>query len=589
MLQGIRKKIISHYLLLIIISMSVLGMVLFWMVQKFLISSLEDDMINQAWLVSDLVKDQITLGRFSEIDNEAKFLRKKLQARITVVLINGKVIADTDFNPAQMENHGQRPEIRKALDGQVGVVIRLSSTSGRKTMYVAVPVESGGKLVGVARISHALLELRYTFLKLFGILLTGILITSCIAFLISLKLARRLTQPIENISLGAQKIAAGDLDTRVYAGSEDEIGDLGVTINTMTKTLREHIEEISQEKSRLENILYTIVSGVIVLDQFGVVQIVNPAAEEMFGIFKVTAEGRHSIEVIRHYGLNEEIEKCLTQEKIIDYEFSLRFPEEKVLKCYIAPVYREKRIAGITIVFHDITKIRKLEQMRADFVANASHELRTPLTVIKGYIETLLNGALDDRAASEKFIAVIDQEADRLKRLVDELLTLSQLESHHEDKIEQPVDLKNVIRQIVEEMKPRVAEKQMTLHIDLPPELPAVNANQDQLKQILVNLLDNAVKYTSPGGNVTIFAIEERNNVKISVKDTGMGIPSNELSRIFERFYRVDKARSRKMGGFGLGLSIVKHMVENMGGNIGVESKLNEGSIFWFTLPKHVK
>ncbi|ATW23868.1 two-component system histidine kinase PnpS [Candidatus Formimonas warabiya] len=584
--RGIRGRIISTYLFLILISMAVLGITLIWMLQNYLLSNLESNMANQAGLVSNLISDPIALGEFDQVDAQIKDLGRTLQARITIVLPNGKVVGDSQFNPSNMENHGHRPEIQKALHKEVGEYVRVSSTAGLETMYVAVPIEAQGQVVGVARISHPLQEIKHTFLKLRGILFTGIIIATFIAVLLSLKLAKGFTEPIESISAGARKITAGDLDARVYSSSRDELGELGSTINYMTQTLKEHIDEISQEKSRLENILHTMVSGVVVLDNHGLVRIVNPAAEEMFGISAVTSEGKHNLEVIRHFGLNNQIEKCLISEKIIEYEFSLRFPEERVIQCYIAPVYRDKKISGITLVFHDITKLRKLEQMRADFVANASHELRTPLTVIKGYVETLLNGALDDRQVSEKFVTVIDEEADRLKRLVDELLTLSQLESNRQE-AEEPVLVLGIITLVAEEMRQRFQEKQIALELNLPGVVPQVKANPDRVKQILVNLLDNALKYTPYGGRVTVGAEEEENFVRICVQDTGMGIPSEDLPRIFERFYRVDKARSRQMGGFGLGLSIVKHMVENMGGSIRVESTLNEGSTFWFTLPKY--
>ncbi|MEL7565970.1 MAG: phosphate regulon sensor histidine kinase PhoR [Dehalobacterium sp.] len=585
-IRGIRGRILYTYLFLILISMAVVGISLIWMLQNYLLANLEENMVNQARLVSGFVEDQVRLEKYDELSDKVNSMEKDLHVRITIVLKNGQVIADSQFDPRSMENHGYRSEIRQALEEQVGVYVRRSTTSEVETMYVAVPIKYQDEVLGAARISLPLEEIKSTFLKLRGLLLTGILIATFIAVLLSIKLANGLTEPIQRISIGARRIAEGDFTTRIFTGTRDEIEELGSAINEMTKTLQQHIEEISQEKSRLENILYTMASGVIMLDQYGLVRIVNPAAEEIFGISTLTAEGKHNLEVIRHFGLNQEIEKCITQEKIIDYEFSIRFPEERVLQCYVAPVYRDKRIAGITLVFHDITNLRKVEQMRADFVANASHELRTPLTVIKGYVETLLNGALDDREVSEKFVSIIDQEAERLKRLVDELLTLSQLESNPQEATQQPVDIIEIIKLVRDEMRPRFMEREMTVKMDLPEDILLVKANHDKVKQVLVNLLDNGVKYTPQGGSISISLLDLDSKIKIMVKDTGIGIPQKYLPRIFERFYRVDKARSRQMGGFGLGLSIVKHIVENMGGTIGVESVVGKGSTFWFTLPK---
>ncbi|MEN3003434.1 two-component system histidine kinase PnpS [Dehalobacterium formicoaceticum] len=586
MFQGIRGKIIYNYLFLILISMLVVGVSLIWMLQNYLLDNVEDNMTNQGRLIADVVSEEVSLGNYDKVQEKVIQLASDLNLRITIVLKDGRVIGDSESDPDSMENHKNRIEISQALQKQVGIDKRMSSTTEIDTMYVAVPIINQGEVLGAARIGLPLQEINRTFLKVRGFMFIGILIATLIAILISLKLAKGFTEPIASISRGARKIAAGDLTTRVYSGLRDEIGELGLAINDMTKTLQQHIEEISQEKSRLENILATIASGVIMLDKFGFIRVVNPAAEEMFGINALIAEGKQNVEVIRNFGLNQEIENCILQEKFIEYEFTLYFPEERVLQCYLAPFYRDKKIAGITIVFHDITKIRKVEQMRADFVANASHELRTPLTVIKGYSETLLHGALDDREHAEKFITIIDHEADRLQRLVEELLNLSHLESRRQDPLEESADLLAIIPNVGEELKPRLLDKAIFLDLDLPKGLPHVNANPDRFKQILVNLLDNAIKYSPQGSRVQVTIQEEEKTVKILVKDTGMGIPAKDLPRIFERFYRVDKARSRQMGGFGLGLSIVKHMVENMGGTIGVESEENKGSTFWFTLLK---
>ncbi len=586
MFQGIRGKILYNYLFLILISMLVVGISLIWMLQNYLMGNLEDNMTNQGRLIADSVSEEVSLGRFDEVQEKVIVLGTELNLRITIVLYDGRVIGDSKSDPGSMENHKNRIEINQALQQQIGIDKRKSATTEIETMYLAVPILNQGEVLGAARIALPLQEIDHTVLKVLGFMLMGIILATFIAVLISFKLAKGIIEPIENISRGARKIAGGDLTTRVYSGLRDEIGELGLAINDMTKTLQQHIEEISQEKSRLENILATIASGVIMLDKYGFIRVVNPAAEEMFGINALLAEGKQHVEVIRNYGLNQEIENCLLQEKFIEYEFTLYFPEERIMQCYLAPFYRDKKSAGITIVFHDITKIRKVEQMRADFVANASHELRTPLTVIKGYSETLLSGALNDREHAEKFITIIDHEADRLQRLVEELLNLSHLESHQQEPAEESTDLLTIIPAVGEEMKPRLLEKEIILDIALPRELPHIKANPDRFKQILVNLLDNAIKYSPKGSRVQVMTQEEEMTVKVLVKDTGMGIPAKDLPRIFERFYRVDKARSRQMGGFGLGLSIVRHMVENMGGTIGVESEENKGSTFWFALPK---
>lgn len=585
MFKGIRGRIIYHNLFIIVFFMLALVIGLMWPLEKYFITNLKDSMINQSRLISDMIEDQVVANDFDNLDEKVKSLSYKINTRVTIVLLDGKVIADSEVNPQMMENHGDRPEVQEALSGVVGSETRFSATLATDMMYVALPLKSGEKIIGATRLAIPLSDLDKVFLKLKLILVTGILIVALIVFILSLKLVRGLTQPIEAISEGAKRIAAGNLDTKVYSGTKDEIGELGKTINSMTTILKEKIDEISQGKSSLENILNTIASGVIMLDNYGLVKIINPAAEEIFGVISSTYKDKHNLEVIRNFGLNEQIERCLIQEIIINYEFNILYPEEKVLQCYIAPIYRDDKIAGVTMVFHDITNIRKLDQMRADFVANASHELRTPLTVIKGYAETLLNGALDDSLISKKFVTIIDKEAERLKRLVDELLTLSQIESNQKDYCEEKVDIRNIIKSICQEVKPRYLAKDISLSMDLPEQLGMIQVNPDQIKQVLVNLIDNAIKYTPNEGHVFIKVFEEGDNIKVTISDTGIGIPEKDISRIFERFYRVDKARTRQLGGFGLGLSIVKNIIESYGGNISVESIVDKGSTFSFTLP----
>ncbi len=585
--RRIRGRILSTYLILIIISMIVLGLALIWPLQNYFLSNFKNNMVDRANLVSQLVKKNLLNGNYNIVDEQAKGTGEKIDTRITIILPNGRVVADSEHNPFHMENHSKRPEIEKALSGNIGTQSRYSTTLDTDMMYVAIPMFLEEKIIAVTRLSMPLTEIEKIIFRLRSILVTGILIAVLISILLSIKLTKGLTEPIEAINKDTSKIAQGDLNVKVYSLTKDELGELGNSINYMTSILKEKINELSQENSRLENILNTMVSGVIVLDLVGLVRIINPTAEEFFGIIGSTCVEKHNMEVIRHTGLNEQIKKSIKKEKIIDYEFSISYPEEKILQCYIAPVYRDNNmISGTTIVFHDITNLRKLERMRADFVANASHELRTPLTAIKGYAETLLDGALDNKDISKNFINIIDNEADRLILLVEELLALSRAEGSLQEQKFQSVKIDTMIKTVSEELKQQFEKKEINFKLELQERLPNVKANLNQVKQVIVNLLDNALKYTPQKGSIFVKAYVQEDFVKVDVEDTGIGIPEKDISRVFERFYRVDKARSRQMGGFGLGLSIVKHIVESSGGEIGVESKVNKGSIFWFTLPK---
>lgn len=590
MVHGIRRQIISTYVYVVLIAMAILGLFLIWFLHDQYLAEMHLKMVNEARLISGFISEEMVAEQYVKADQQAKLFGRELGSRITVVLTDGRVVADTDFNPAELDNHKTRPEIKTALRGDVGEGVRYSTSSIIENLYVAVPIKSADQIIGAVRIAMPLSNIKQTLFQLLGLLLVGMLLAILVGMAFFLKMAKGLTGPLENISAGAKKVAAGDWTTKVYSVPGNELGELGQSLNTMTQKLKEQIDEVSQGKSRLENIVNTMGSGVIVLDKAGKVQKVNRAAEKMFGISFVTAEGKHNLEVIRHFGLNDQIEKCLHQAQVIEYEFIIFHPAETDIQCYIAPVFRDKDLAGVTVVFHDITELRKVEKMRSDFVANASHELRTPLTVIKGYAETLLGGALSDPEAREKFVAVIDQEADRMRRLVDELLILSRLESQdaqrengHRDAA---VDVSTIIRAVTDEMMPRFMARKIALQIELPGELPAVSADGDQLKQVMSNLLDNALKYTAEGGQIWVDGEDQGGMVAITVRDNGIGIPAADLPRIFERFYRVDKARQRQLGGFGLGLAIVKHIVENFGGRISVESKPYEGSTFRFTVPK---
>ena len=365
MFQSIRWRILSTNLFLILTSMFILGIALIWPLQNYFLSNLTNDMINRANLVSRLIEPGLIDGNYMTVDKQTKMIGEKIKTRISIILPDGTVIADSENAPENMENHGNRPEIKKAFSGEIASQSRFSTALDAEVIYVALPIKKDGDTIAVSRLALSLKEIDKIFFRLRTILITGILIAAVIVMLLSIKITRGLTEPIEAISDGTRKIAAGNLATKVYSGTNDEIGELGKHINIMTDTLREKIYETSQQKSRLENILNTIVSGVIVLDYHGMVKIINPTAEDIFGISGLIAQGKHNLEVIRHYGLNEKIKQCLKEEKTIDYEFVIFQPGEKILQCYIAPVYREQEIAGATLAFHDITSLRRLEQMRA--------------------------------------------------------------------------------------------------------------------------------------------------------------------------------------------------------------------------------
>lgn len=399
--------------------------------------------------------------------------------------------------------------------------------------------------------------------------------------------AWQLMEDLREMAEAVDRISRGDFEVRVRAKSWDDVSGLGERINRMAASLKERLGEIHEDKNRLEAILLHMVNGIILLNPRKRVVLFNPAAEEIFALPGREALGKYYLEVLRDYELEAKLEMVLREGATVLHELKLVFPEDKILESHLAPVRNEAGdVAGILMVIRDVTRARHLERMRTEFVANVSHELQTPLTAIKGYAETLLDGAMEDSATCRRFLGIIDEEAGRLTRLIDDLLDLSQIESGQMKPRRREVALGDLVRQVLARLEPGFRKKGVMVETDLPAGLPTVHVDPDQVGQVLLNLLDNGIKYTPPGGRITIGARDLGGEVEVSVTDTGIGIPEKDLPRIFERFYRVDKARSRASGGTGLGLAIVKHIVEAHGGRVGVKSTPGEGSRFYFTLPK---
>jgi two-component system phosphate regulon sensor histidine kinase PhoR len=415
-----------------------------------------------------------------------------------------------------------------------------------------------------------------------------------IAVALSLWLAQSITRPLSDIAIAARQLAQGDHTVRIRTGSRDEVGLLADTLNHMTDQLSAKIDELSEDRAQLLAMLTSMVEGVMVLDRRGRVLQVNPALERMFGVTRMEARGRPCSDVFRHPQLDTLLSTVLA--KRIDKEDEiLLHPSGRCLhiEASVTACDRENDACAV-LVFHDITELRRLENIRKDFVANVSHELRTPLTSIKGYIEALLDGAKDDPGTSTKFLDIILKQSDRLNLILEDLLQLSKIESGQVLFKREPLHIQSVIERTLAMIKPIADKKGHRLLSFVDDDLPAVLGDEDRLMQVLSNLLDNAVKYTPEKGTITVAARPVRDDaeqttiamaVELSVTDTGIGIPEADRPRVFERFYRVDKARSRDLGGTGLGLAIVRHIVEGLGGRVWVEGNVPTGSRFVVRLP----
>jgi two-component system phosphate regulon sensor histidine kinase PhoR len=526
-------------------------------------------------------------------------LARRSLTRITLVAADGRVLADSavpDDELDTVENHRTRPEIEQAIATGAGTDLRASRTTGERMLYRAVRLDEPGPEGSpmILRLGLPMTALDRELATLKNSLVLAFSSAFLIAVGLTVWLARNLTKPLSDMAATARRLASGDHTIRLRTTSRDEVGQLAETLNQMTDQLRTKIEELSEDRSQLLAMLTSMVEGVIVLDCRGRVLQVNPALERMFNVTRAETRGRQFSEIIRHPELNALVSTILASKTGQEVEIVLGASGRCLhIEASVAGCTQENEACAV-LVFHDITELRRLEKIRKDFVANVSHELRTPLTSIKGYVEALLDGAKDDPDTAVSFLNIILKQSDRLNLILEDLLELSKIESGQVSFKQVPLDIRSAIERTLSAMKPIADKKGHRLLATVEPDLPCVVGDEDRLVQVLTNLLDNAIKYTPEQGTITVAARAAKSEagdtgsskaVELSVTDTGIGIPEQDRPRVFERFYRVDKARSRELGGTGLGLAIVKHIVEGHGGQVWVEGNLPRGSRFVVRIP----
>ncbi|EDH0938901.1 PAS domain-containing protein [Listeria monocytogenes] len=530
-----------------------------------------------------------------DLDKDAATIQKSLDplgedidARITVIDSEGDVVADTKKDPEKLDNHMNRPEVTDILKKgeSVGISIRESDSLGYSMLYVAVPVKHQGKTDGVLRISISLESVDAAVAKLWGNLALIFGIALVIIAAISVFIARKITRPVREIIEVSTDLANHKYDSRIHGKISGELQDLSISVNTLAESLETQMFEIKQNEQRLNAIVQNLVSGVMLINVDKQVIMTNRTMYQILGETEIT--GKPFYEVIKSFALSQLIEATFETKTIQQKEIILYFPREMILDASVSPILGENgEITGIILLLHDITQIRHLENVRSEFVTNVSHELKTPVTALKGFAETLLDGAMYDEMLLKKFLTIIKEESDRLHRLIMDILALSRIEQNPVPENVELVEVDEVIEQSARTIFEMATEK--NIQVIIPEKtIPSVTieTDRDKLQQILINLLSNAINYTPVDGKVEVKLIEQEAEVIIEVTDNGIGIPAKDIDRVFERFYRVDKARSRHSGGTGLGLSIVKHLVENCGGRIEVESQEEVGSTFRVTLPK---
>ncbi len=590
MFKGIRWQLILNYMIVIAIIVILMGLLFTWFLNYFYMQTLRENLYIQARLAASAIEELAGRNAESaEIDQFCKELGRELNLRITVIDDHGLVLADSAQDPALMENHGDRPEVIEALRLNKGVAVRYSATLDEQMFYLAVPLNvslvnnnAGGK--ALVRLALPLAAINEVIRNLVVYIFGGLLIASLIAMVAAILVSSKIIGPIHKISQASKAIAAGDFYPSVEVSGSDELASLALNIRDMGEALDQKMNQVLLEKNKLETVVSSMSSGIIFTDPQLKIELINPAAEKLFEVKKLQVIGYPIKNTVRYFALYENMKAVREDGEARMLEMALYYPRNLVLETYILPVPdQESQVSGILLLFHEVTHLRSVEKMRSDFVANVSHELRTPLTAIKGYTETILNEKLPHDQLLE-FLQIIDRETSHLATLLDELLDLSRLENEKSFIKKEPLRLVSLIDEALNRVDDLAKEK--GFHIEKIISAPSAMAsgNFEWLCQALVNILENSIRHGNYGGQLWITLSTDENKALIEIKDDGPGIPRADLPYVFERFYRVDKARSRKSGGTGLGLSIVKHIMEAHGAPYSLDSCENSGTRFQFNL-----
>jgi len=570
--RGVFKRIFILYAVLILLAFLFVELSITSSIREHFLAGLKQNLSVQA----SLLADSISFDSRRSIDDLCKQLKEKTGSRITVIALDGRVIGDSDSSSSTMENHAHRPEIQQAALNGAGMFIRASDTLKQDFLYVAYRATSGKTPRGYILLSvplhdvdHAVNAARLNILLIVGFVLAGTGLFSLWQF----EYLRRLTREINDF---AGSLVPRSIGNKLFLKDAGEFSDIADSLNTLSMELKTIIGEHEEERKRLNEILRSIPDALIIMDTNGLVLLSSAASRNFFG--DTPLMGRPFIQVVRNSEFFSLLDEVRISRKTGVSEFTIEYPAERYCVVRISPLFHGRdELTGFVAIFHDITELKKMEQVRKDFVANASHELKTPITAINGFADTLLEGALDDKEHAVKFLRAIKSNSERINSLVDDLMTISKIEMGVV-KIEKAsisfVDVAEAVQAILRE---KAEAKDLSLTTSINPDMNELIADRDRLTQILTNLVENGIKFTDQGG-VTLGMDKENGKAVIFVEDTGIGISKQHLSRLGERFYRVDPGRSRNMGGTGLGLAIVKHLVKAHGWDMRIESTPGKGT-----------
>ena len=581
--SSLQWRIALAYTILIVLSMAAASIYIFIFVRGTYISDLEVRLEHEAALTGQTA-ERFFRNRLSPEDLQAESRRigDLIDARVTVISQDGSVLSDTWEAPTAMGNQSGRPEVQAALADGLGRSTRLNAATGQNMLHTAVPVYVDGSLVGIARVAVPTSQVQGNVNSLIAAVAIAGLSVTLLSVVLGYFLVRRTSRSLRSVTDGARRLAQGDLEHRVYAPVGDETQELADTFNMMAANLRTTIQELAAERNKLSAILETMADGVVMIGPEGEVLLINQVARSLLDVDRTDTLGRRFIELSRDYEIQLMVSKSFESGQPQYGEVQL--PHRRFVSVIAIPLVDNESSPGVLLTLYDLTRVRQLDTTRREFVSNVSHELRNPLASIKAAVETLEDGAIGEPDIAKDFVRRIHGDVDRMIGMSGELLELSRLESGQVPLHLYPLDVRPLLEDVRLTFAERANAKGVGINVSSNGDIPLVMGDEEKLRQVLVNLLDNALKFTPQQGEVTLTAAEKGDVVEVRVGDTGAGIPGEHLPHVFERFYKVD--RSRRDGGTGLGLAIVKHIVQLHGGDVQVESQEGLGSAFSFTVPR---
>lgn len=580
MFKSIKWRLTLTYLILIFISLTAMGTFLLRAMDHYYVREIEENLLAHARVLSHYA-ELTFLG-----NDLARQFGKDVEARVQILDDRGRVVGDSLWPEAPIGEPLEHPGVEEALAGDVRSGIKEPSPGGERLLHVAAPLRSDPDIIGAVYLSTSLARVDETLAVARNLLFLGTGIALVISLLVGLYLARTVTGPIREIAQATTEVAGGKYAKRLIPRGQDELAQLAVTFNHLTERLEVTIGEISGERKKLATVMASMGDGLVAVDREGRGLLLNPAAEEIFGLKGEKVLGFPLPEALAYPRLEEILKEVLAEGRPLVDEMQLPPSSPTVYRVQVSPIRAPgEDIVGAVAVLRDVSDLRRLEQMRLQFLSNVSHELRTPLTSIKGFAVTLADD-LPPEGPTRHYAEVIEQETDRLARLVDDLLNLSRMDALQVTMEPVSIDPARLVEECLNQLSHRARRSGITLRGHVAPGLPRFPCDPDRMKQVLINLLDNALKFTPAGGTITVKVWAAGEHLHISITDTGIGIPAPDLPRIFDRFYRVDVPHSHTMGGTGLGLSIVKMLVEGHQGTIDVQSRSGEGTEFLIKLPR---